>query len=98
MSSNICEFCKHYDYVSWAYKQKGCVLAKTNNGSDGYGPFYSSATCIHDKHQSKLVDRFETASIAERAKDMDTINNLKEENRDLKHKIQKIKEDFIDKY
>lgn len=98
MSNNICEFCKHYSYVSWAHKQKGCTLARTNSGSDGYGPFYSSATCIYDKHQNKLVDRFETASASERAKDTDTIDKLKEENRDLKYKIQKLKEEFIDKY
>jgi hypothetical protein len=98
MKSNICDFCKHYDYVSWAYKQKGCTIANTRSGSDGYGPFYSSAKCIHDKHQNKIEDKFEIASVAERSKDMDIINNLKNEILDLKCKIQKLKDDLLDKY
>ena len=65
--------CKHYDFVKWAHKQKGCKKAVTRDGSDGYGPFYSHAKCIHDERKSELSDLFELSSEVEISQDKDVI-------------------------
>ena len=62
--SNPCELCKHYGPVGWKHKSFGfgCTLANTSDGTDGYGPFYSSPKCILDQDAGKLKNLFETTS------------------------------------
>lgn len=56
----ICNQCKHWGSVGWAYKQPGCKLAKVDHGNgDGYGPWYGGPACIHDTMKSKLESKFE---------------------------------------
>jgi hypothetical protein len=60
MIKNVCELCVHYKKVSWHYGSFGCGKAITRDGGNGYGPFYSRAACVHDKHAPTLENLFES--------------------------------------
>jgi len=60
----ICNNCKHYRDVAWKHKGMGCSLAITRSSGDGYGPFYESPVCVHDKDTATLKDAFEPVTEA----------------------------------
>lgn len=55
---NICEHCEHFrKYPHWS-KEKSCTKATYRDGSDGYGPFFVKAECIHDERFKAPASKF----------------------------------------
>lgn len=90
----ICNNCKHYKSVGWKHNKPGCSLASTRSTSDGYGPFYESAACVHDQDKPTLKDLFEPILESDQQKafeQQEAFNKLLEKEREkirkLEHKI-----------
>jgi len=100
MSCNPCDFCKHYKEVSWKYSgkgkiSKGCGLAITRNGNDGYGPFYSHAVCINDSDQKPLANIFESASESDNNRQIETIGIQRNKIQSLESEIISLNEAIL---